>query len=88
LSALYRPRKTTPATIEYLDLAGMEKGEAAQVLPLDQLRTVDALAHVVRAFRDPAIPHVEGSVDPARDVATMETELILADHPIAERRVE
>jgi GTP-binding protein YchF len=88
LSAMYRPRKTTPATIEYVDLAGMEKGEAAQVLPLDQLRTVDALAHVVRGFRDPAIPHVEGTVDPARDIATMETELILADHTIAGRRVE
>lgn len=88
LAEIYRPRKVTPATIEYLDLAGMEKGEAAKVLPLDQLRTADALAHVVRAFRDPALPHVEGPVDPARDAATMETELILADHTIAERRVE
>jgi len=88
LSAMYSPKKTTPATIEYLDLAGMEKGEAAKVLPLDQLRTADALAHVVRAFHDESIPHVEGAIDPARDAATMETELILADHTVAEKRVE
>ncbi len=88
LVAMHKPRKITPATIEVLDLAGMDRGEAARVLPLDQLRTTDALAHVVRAFRDESVSHVEGSVDPARDVATMETELILADHTIAERRVE
>jgi len=88
LSEMYRPKKTTPATVEYLDLAGVEKGEAAQALPLERLRTADALAHVVRGFRDDAVPHVEGPIDPARDVATMETELILADHTIAEKRVE
>ena len=88
LAALYRPRKVTPATVEYIDLAGVEKGEAAKVLPLERLRTVDALAHVVRAFDDEAVPHVEGSIDPARDAATMETELILADHSVAERRIE
>jgi ribosome-binding ATPase YchF (GTP1/OBG family) len=88
LSAMYAPKKTTPATVEYLDLAGMEKGEAAKVLPLEQLRLADALAHVVRAFPDDAIPHSEGEIDPARDVATMETELILADHSAAERRIE
>lgn len=88
LSAMYRPRKTTPATVEYVDLHGVAKGEAAEALPLDQLRVADALAHVVRGFRDEAVPHVEGPVDPARDVATMETELVLADHTIAERRIE
>ncbi len=88
LCEMYDPKKTTPATIEYIDLAGMEKGQASKVLPLDQLRTVDALAHVVRGFRDDAVPHVEGSIDPARDAATMETELILADHTVAERRAE
>jgi GTP-binding protein YchF len=87
LSSMYSPKKTTPATIEYLDLAGMGKGEAADVLPLDQLRIVDALAHVVRGFRDESVHHSEGDVDPARDAATMETELILADHTIAERRI-
>jgi GTP-binding protein YchF len=88
LVELHKPKKITPATIEYLDIAGMEKGEAAKVLPLEQLRTADALAHVVRGFRDEAVPHTEGAIDPARDAETMETELILADHTIAERRVE
>ena len=88
LTGMYSPKKTTPATIEYLDLAGMEKGQASKVLPLDQLRTADALAHVVRAFEDEAIAHSEGSIDPARDVVTMETEFLLADHSIAERRLE
>jgi ribosome-binding ATPase YchF (GTP1/OBG family) len=88
LSRLHNPKKTTPATVEYLDLPSMEKGHAMDVLPLDELRTVDALAHVVRAFEDDAIPHSEGPIDAARDVATMETEFLLADHTIAERRVE
>ncbi len=88
LSAMYRPRKTVPATVEYLDIAGIEKGEAAKALPLDKLRTADALAHVVRAFRDEAVPHPEGSVDPARDVELMEIEFILADHTVAEKRIE
>ena len=85
LSEMYSPKKTTPATIEYLDLAGMEKGQASKVLPLDQLRTADALAHVVRTFEDENIAHTEGSIDPARDVELMETEFILADHTVAEK---
>ena len=88
LTAMHKPKKTTPATVEYMDLAAIEKGEAAEALPLEQLRTVDALAHVVRAFRDESIPHVEGTIDAGRDASTMETELILADHTIAERRLE
>jgi hypothetical protein len=88
LVGMYRPRKITPATVEYMDLAGVGRGEAADALPIDVLRTVDALAHVVRGFRDEAVPHTEGTIDPARDAATMETELILADHTIAERRIE
>ncbi len=87
LSQMYEPKKTTPATIEYLDLPAMEKGQAEKVLPLTELRTADALAHVVRAFPDDALPHSEGPIDPARDVATMETEFILADHTVAERRL-
>ncbi len=88
LSDMHKPKKTTPATVEYMDLAAIEKGEAAEALPLDQLRTVDALAHVVRAFRDESVAHVEGSIDAARDASTMETELILADHTIAEKRLQ
>jgi GTP-binding protein YchF len=88
LSEIHRPKKITPATIEYLDLPAIEKGHAADVLPLDQLRNADALAHVVRAFEDDTIPHSEGAIDPARDVTTMETEFLVADHSIAERRAE
>ncbi len=88
LAQMYRPKRVVPATVEYLDLVGVEKGEAASVLPLEQLRTTDALAHVVRAFDNETVPHAEGDTDPARDAATMETELILADHSIAERRIE
>jgi GTP-binding protein YchF len=88
LSEMHKPKKTTPATVEYMDLAAIEKGEVADALPLDQLRTVDALAHVTRAFRDESVAHVEGTIDAARDASTMETELILADHTIAERRLE
>jgi GTP-binding protein YchF len=86
LSAMHHPKKTTPATVEYMDLAAIEKGEAADALPLEQLRSVDALAHVVRGFRDDSLPHLEGPIDVGRDAATMEMELILADHTIAERR--
>jgi GTP-binding protein YchF len=88
LAELFGSPNRIQATIEYVDIAGMGKGEAVQVLPLDQLRTADALAHVVRAFEDEAIPHSEGAIDPARDVAAMETEFILADQIIAERRIE
>ena len=88
LAAMHHPKRVTPATVEYMDLAAIEKGEAAEGLPLEQLRTVDALAHVVRAFHDASVAHVEGTVDAPRDAATMEMELILADHTIAERRIE
>jgi len=88
LSTMYKPKKTTHATVEYLDLAAIEKGQAVQVLPLDQLRTADALAHVVRSFEDEAIPHIEPTIDVARDVEAMETELLLADQIIAEKRLE
>src|SRR5512147_1852411 len=57
LAEMHKPKKFTPATVEYMDLAAIEKGEAAEALPLDQLRTVDALAHVVRAFRDESVSH-------------------------------
>jgi GTP-binding protein YchF len=88
LAEIVEPKKVTHATVEYLDMVGMEKGEAAQVLPLDKLKTADALAHVVRAFPDQSIAHVEGDLDAARDVDTMETEFVLTDHTIAQRRVE
>jgi GTP-binding protein YchF len=87
LTAMYGPKKKTHATVEYIDLVGVEKGEAAKVLPLDQLRTADALVHVVRAFNND-VPRSEGSIDPSLDVAAMETEFILADLIVAEKRTE
>lgn len=88
LRDLFNPKRYVPATVQYVDIPGMKKGESAESLDLDKLKTVDALVHVVRAFDDPEILHPEGSVDAARDVATVDLELILADHTIVERRLE
>jgi ribosome-binding ATPase len=88
LRDLFSPRKYTPATVEYVDIPGIRKGEGAESLDLAKLRTVDALVHVVRVFDDPELPHPHGSVDAARDIASLELELILADHEVVERRLE
>jgi GTP-binding protein YchF len=88
LTAMYNPKKRVPATIEFADIAGAAAGGAQALLDVAAYRNADALVHVVRAFRDEAVPHVAGSVNPARDVQAMEDELILADLGIAERRVE
>jgi hypothetical protein len=91
LSAMYRPKKTTHAEVMYRDLglAHADKpGEAISPQKLGDLRTADALVHVVRAFRDPSVPHVAGAIDPVRDLATVELELLLADHSVVERRLE
>ena len=88
LRDLFNPKRYVPATVQYVDIPGMKRGESAESLDLAKLKTVDALVHVVRAFEDPEILHPEGSVDPARDVATLDLELILADHDIVERRLE
>ena len=85
---MFKPKKTTYAHVDFLDVHGLQKGEAKESVDLREMRNVDAIAHVVRAFRDPAIIHSEGSVDPRRDIETMETELILADLDVAERRRE
>jgi GTP-binding protein YchF len=87
LSAMFKPKKTTYAQVDFLDIQGLEKGEA-KTLDLKEMRNVDAIAHVVRAFRDDSIPHSEGPIDPRRDISTMETELILADLDVAQRRLE
>jgi len=87
LSGMFKPKKTTFAHVDFLDIQGLAKGDA-KTLDLKEMRNVDAIAHVVRAFRDEGIPHGEGSIDPRRDVATMETELILADLDVAQRRLE
>ena len=88
LRDLFHPKKYTPATVEYVDIPGISKGEGAESLDLAKLKTVDALIHVVRAFEDPEIAHSDGSVDPLRDVHTIDLELILSDHTLIERRLE
>src|SRR3954468_18780186 len=88
LRDLFSPKKFTRATVEYVDIPGISKGEGAESIDLGKLRTVDALVHVVRAFEDAELPHAEGSVDPARDLASLELELIFADHELVERRLE
>ncbi len=88
LSGMFNPRKTVPSTIEYVDIVGLQKGDAAGSLSLAVLQPMDALAHVVRAFADEEIPHSEGSIDPARDIETMEMELIFADLDKSTKRIE
>jgi GTP-binding protein YchF len=79
-----------PATVEFADIAGAPgtRAGAQALLDVVPFRNADALLHVVRMFRDPAVPHPSGSIDPARDVRTMEDEIILADLGVIERRLE
>jgi GTP-binding protein YchF len=88
LRPLFNPKRYIPATVEYLDIPGMSKGESRESLDLAQLRGVDALVHVVRAFEDPELLHSEGSVNPARDVETLDMELVLADMVVVEGRID
>jgi GTP-binding protein YchF len=88
LATMYSPRKTTPATVEYVDVPGVAKGEGSALVDLPALRGVDALVHVVRAFESDVVPHPDGSVDPLRDAKMLELELILADLGAVERRIE
>ncbi len=88
LTQMYKPKKTTPATIEYVDVPGVVKGEGSALVDLPALRGVDALVHVVRAFESDLAPHPEGSVDPLRDAGMLDLELILADLGLVERRLE
>jgi GTP-binding protein YchF len=89
LTAIFNPRKHVPATVEFADIAGVGARAGAQaLLDVAPFRNADALLHVVRMFRDPAVPHPAGSIDPARDVRTMEDEVILADLGVVERRLE
>jgi len=88
LRDLFSPKKYTPATVEYVDIPGIQQGEGAESLDLAKLKTVDGLLHVVRAFEDPEIPHPGGRLDPRADIATLDLELILADHTLVEKRLE
>ena len=88
LAAMYRPKKTTPATIQYLLMPDLTKDSAKNQLLLASLQLVDVLAHVVRAFADERVFHLEGSVDPLRDIETVHAELLLNDLMFVEKRLE
>jgi GTP-binding protein YchF len=85
---MFQPRKKTPATIEYVDVPGVAKGEGSALVDLPALRGVDAFVHVVRAFASDLVPHPDGTVDPLRDARMLELELILADLGTVDRRLE
>ena len=91
LTKMYSPKKTTPATIEFVDIAGLVKGasrgEGLGNKFLSHIREVDAIVHVVRCFDDGNIIHVDGSVDPIRDIETINLELIF-DMETAEKRLD
>ena len=88
---MYNSEKTTPAVIEFVDIAGLvkgaSKGEGLGNQFLSNIREVDAIVHVVRCFDDPNVIHVDGSVDPVRDIETINLELIFSDIEILERRI-
>jgi GTP-binding protein YchF len=92
LAEMYNPDKYTPAIIEFVDIAGLvkgaSKGEGLGNKFLGNIREVDAVVHVVRCFENNDIVHVEGSVDPIRDVETINLELILSDLEIVERAID
>ena len=92
LAKMYNPKKVTRAYIEFVDIAGLvkgaSKGEGLGNKFLSHIREVDAIVHVVRCFEDTNITHVDGSVDPARDIETINLELIFSDVEIIERRID
>ncbi|MBE6828567.1 MAG: redox-regulated ATPase YchF [Ruminococcaceae bacterium] len=92
LAEMYNPDKVTPASIEFVDIAGLvkgaSKGEGLGNKFLSHIRQVDAIIHVVRCFDNDDIIHVEGSVDPARDIETINLELLFSDMEILDRRIE
>ena len=91
LAEIHHPKKFTPATIEFLDIAGLvkgaSKGEGLGNKFLSHIREVDAIVHVVRCFEDENITHVDGNVDPVRDMETISFELIFADMETVEKRL-
>ena len=92
LSEFYQPKKTTPAVIEFVDIAGLvkgaSKGEGLGNKFLANIRECSAIIHVVRCFDDENVIHVEGSTDPLRDIGIIDIELILADVEMVERRID
>jgi GTP-binding protein YchF len=91
LAEIFKPRKKVYAKVTYADIAGLEKGVGRSGLsgPLrNQISQMDAFLHVVRAFEDPLVPHVEGSLNPQRDISILDTEFILSDLVAIEKRLE
>src|ERR1700676_148517 len=86
LAKLYSPKKITYATVQYVDLGGMQKERMRESLAT--LRDVDAIAHVIRVFDDPSVPRSEGGIDPLRDATNLDLELILSDHDQISKRLE
>jgi len=86
LAGLYHPKKITYATVRYVDLGGMQKERMREALA--GLREVDSIAHVIRVFDDPSVPHSEGTIDPLRDATNLDLELILSDHEQIAKRLE
>src|SRR5213595_1919295 len=92
LEKMYKTQKTVPATVEFVDIAGLvrgaSKGEGLGNQFLANIRETEAILHVVRAFEDPNVVHVEHTVDPGRDIEIIETELLLADLETLNKRIE
>ena len=89
LSAMFKPKKTIYAKVTYADIAGLEGSKSAiSGALLNQLTQMDGFLHVVRCFEDPNVPHPAGSVDPLRDIATMDAELLINDLIAVERKLE
>jgi GTP-binding protein YchF len=89
LSGIFRPKKTTHAVVEYVDYIGLTRGNTEQNRRIfDLIKDVDATVHVVRAFRDEAVIHPPGELDPFRDIDTIELELIFGDLELVEKRLE
>jgi GTP-binding protein YchF len=92
LAGIFHPKKITPAEVKYADIAGAAKGlgkeEGIGGQFLNYLSNADALLQVVRAFEDENVPHVDGSIDPKRDIATMDLELVFSDLTIIDRRLK
>lgn len=88
LSNMYKPKKTTYAQMELIDLPGLVPGGQGGTSFLTSVRNVDALVQVVRAFDDPKVPHPSGSIDPWRDLNLLHAELLLADLELVEKRIE
>jgi GTP-binding protein YchF len=92
LEKIFHPKKVTPAEVKYVDIVGIAKdfgkGEGISGQFLNYLSNADALLHVVRSFKDANVPHVEGDINPIRDIATMNLELVFSDLTIIERRLK